>query len=52
MNSSRQTLVVTVGTVGTVVFNVVDVVLDNPGFQISNTQKFGSRIGADSAPLK
>ena len=42
------TRVVTVPVVGGVV--VVVVVLERPGSQISNTQKFLSVIGADSAP--
>ena len=40
-----------VGTVGVVMVVVVVVVLDKAGFQISKTQKFGSVIGADSAPV-
>jgi cell division septal protein FtsQ len=43
------TFVVTVCVVGGVV--VVVVVLDTLGSQISNTQKFGSVSGADSAPI-
>jgi hypothetical protein len=44
------TRVVTVWVVGGIV--VVEVVLDRAGFQISNCQKAGLVIGADSASVK
>ena len=46
--TDRLTRVVTVCVVGGVV--VVVVVLERLGFQMSKTQKVGSRMGADSAP--
>lgn len=49
ISSFHLTLVVTGGVVGGVV--VVDVVLDSCGSQILKTQKWGSVIGADSAPF-
>ena len=47
---SLPTRVVKVGGVGGVV--LVDVVLERPGFQMLKTQKLGSVIGADSAPIQ